>query len=123
VLRDLNLATCDEILRRTGSPDNLRIVFHPRMVHGKAMVGDGQWVDIGSTNFTSLSHRGYEEVDLYCRDVDLAAEVERAIEEEIQIGELARLPVGYRRVYLAFERVANVVHARKKRRPGRAHKG
>ena len=65
---DLNLAACAELLRRTGSPDNLRLVLHPSMVHGKAIVGDGEWVDLGSTNFTRLSHGGYEEVDVFCRD-------------------------------------------------------
>jgi phosphatidylserine/phosphatidylglycerophosphate/cardiolipin synthase-like enzyme len=119
VLGDLNLATCAKILRRTGSPGNLRIVFHPRMVHGKAIVGDGEWVDIGSTNFTSLSHRAYEEVDLFCRDADLAHRVERAIEDDITAGEPARLPVRYRRAYVPFERFANVVHSRKGRRQRR----
>jgi hypothetical protein len=72
IIGDLNLWTCAQLLRRTGSPENLRIVLHPRMVHGKAIVGDGEWVDIGSTNFTSPSHGGYEEVDLFCRDADFA---------------------------------------------------
>jgi cardiolipin synthase len=119
ILGDLNLATCAEILRRTGSPGNLRIVLHPRMVHGKAIVGDGEWVDIGSTNFTTLSHRAYEEVDLFCRDAELARQVERAIEDEIAVGEPARLPVRYRRAYVPFERFANVVHSRKGRRQRR----
>jgi len=119
VLGDLNLATCANLLRRTGSPPNLRIVFHPRMVHGKAIVGDGEWVDIGSTNFTSLSHRAYEEVDLFCHDADLARRVEQAIEAEIAVGEAARLPVRYRRFYVPFERVANVIHSRKGRRQRR----
>jgi cardiolipin synthase len=110
VIGNLNLATCDEILRRTGSPANLRIVFHPRMVHGKAMVGDGEWVDLGSTNFTTLSHASYEELDLFLRDADFAAQVERAIEADIRDGQPARLPVRYRRVYAAVERVAMAIH-------------
>jgi phosphatidylserine/phosphatidylglycerophosphate/cardiolipin synthase-like enzyme len=112
VLGDLNLATCAELLRRTGSPANLRIVLHPRMVHGKAMVGDGEWVDLGSTNFTTLSHASYEELDLFLRDAHFAAQVEQAIENDIRAGAVARLPLRYRRLHAAFERVAMAIHGR-----------
>lgn len=115
VTADLNLYTCAEILRRTGSPDNLRIVLHPRMVHGKAIVGDGQWVDIGSTNFTSPSHGGYEEVDLFCRNPELATRVEAAIARDIRDGMPARLPLRYRRAYMAAETVLSSVHGRSKK--------
>jgi cardiolipin synthase len=122
VLGNLNRATCAELLHRTGSPDNLQIHFHPRMVHGKAMVGDGEWVDVGSTNFTSLSHGGYEEVDLYCRDVDLAARVEHAIHHEIRWAEPASLPIRYRRTYVFFERIANAVHSKTGKRHRLRHR-
>jgi cardiolipin synthase A/B len=116
VLGDLNLHTCAALLRRTGSPSNLRIVLHPRMVHGKAMVGDREWVDIGSTNFTKLSHGSYEEVDLYCRNRQLAAAVERAIEDEIAVGKPASLPLAYRRVQAVVEGFGSMVHARRAKR-------
>jgi cardiolipin synthase len=116
ILGDLNRATCAALLRRTGSPENLKIFFHPRMVHGKAIVGDRAWVDIGSTNFTALSHGAYEEVDLYCRDATLAARVEQAIEAEIAAGERVQLPVRYRRAFVAAEKAISVAHARKARR-------
>jgi cardiolipin synthase len=122
VLGNLNRATCAELLHRTGSPDNLQIHFHPRMVHGKAMVGDGEWVDVGSTNFTSLSHGGYEEVDLYCRDADLAARVEHAIHHEIRAAEPASLPIRYRRTYVFFERLANAVHSKTGKRHRLRHR-
>ena len=64
------------------------------MVHGKAIVVDGAWVDIGSTNFTPLSHGGYEEVDLFCQDAGLAEPVEEAIEDEIAIGQPAQSRCG-----------------------------
>jgi cardiolipin synthase len=105
VVGDLNLYTCDQILRRTRNAENLRIVLHPRMVHGKAIVVDGEWVDIGSTNFTPLSHGGYEELDLYCRDPELARRVEAAIEDDIRDGTPAQAAVPYRRVYAAVERL------------------
>ncbi len=113
---DLNLSTCSELLRRTGSPENLRIVLHPRMVHGKAIVGDGEWIDLGSANFTQLSHGDYEEVDLFCRDRAFARRVEQAIEDDAAAGETARLPLAYSRVYVAAERAVSAFHARKKRR-------
>ena len=73
------------------------------MVHGKAIVGDGAWVDIGSTNFTSLSHGGYEEVDLFCRDAAFARRVEDAIEQAAASGTRAQLPLDYRLWRLGFE--------------------
>jgi len=112
---DLNLWTCAQLLRRTGSADNLRIVLHPRMVHGKAIVGDGAWVDIGSTNFTSPSHGGYEEVDLFCRDAAFARRVEEAIERDTRDGKPARLPIRYRRRFAVVERMLGSFHGRKKK--------
>lgn len=122
IIGDLNLWTCAQLLRRTGSPENLRIVLHPRMVHGKAIVGDGAWVDIGSTNFTSPSHGGYEEVDLFCRDAGFAKRVEDAIEHDIRDGKPARLPIRYRRSYVAVERMLSSVHGRKKKSKVRGRK-
>jgi cardiolipin synthase len=115
IIGDLNLWTCAQLLRRTGSPENLRIVLHPRMVHGKAIVGDGAWVDIGSTNFTPPSHGGYEEVDLFCRDADFAKRVEQAIEHDMRDGKPARLPLRYRRAYATVERMLGSFHGRKKK--------
>ncbi len=112
----LNRSTCAELQRRTGSPPNLRIVLHPGMVHGKAIVGDGEWVDLGSANFTQLSHGDYEEVDLFCRDRVFARRVEQAIEADAQAGQIARLPLPYSRIYVATERAVSAFHARKKRR-------
>jgi len=100
---DLNLHTCTQILRRTGAPANLRLVLHPTMVHGKVIVGDGAWVDLGSTNFTRLSHNGYEEVDVFCRDRPFAEQVEAAVEDEARAGTPARLPLDYRLWRLGFE--------------------
>jgi len=100
---DLNRFTCAQILRRTGGPGNLRLVLHPTMVHGKVIVGDGEWVDLGSTNFTQLSHNGYEELDIFSRDPAFARRVEQAIEQEIGGSAPARLPPEYRLWRLAFE--------------------
>lgn len=100
---DVNLFTCAKMLRQTGHPAHLRLVLHPRMVHAKAIVGDGAWVDLGSTNFTQLSHHGYEELNVFSRDPSFAQEVERAILREAAGGAPARLPLDYRRWRLGWE--------------------
>jgi len=114
VIADLNLHTCAELLSRTGGPSNLRIVLHPRMVHGKAIVGDGEWVDVGSTNFTPLSHGGYEEVDLFCREPGFVRSVEAAIWEDTRDGVEARLPLSYNRLYAQIERAVAAYQARRR---------
>jgi len=105
VLGDLNLRTCHDLLRRTKNAENLRIFLHPRMVHGKAIVVDGLQVDIGSANFTPLSHGAYEEVNLYCQDATFAQAVEEAIEREILDSQPARHPVPHSPVNAWIERV------------------
>lgn len=107
--RDLNLHTCATILRRTGSPDSFRLILHPRMVHAKVIVGDGEWVDIGSTNLTHLSHNGYEELDVFTRDRGFAYEMEQAIEREIGAIAPARLPLDYRLWRLGFEALITAI--------------
>lgn len=116
IIGDLNLFSCDTVLRQTRNADNLRVVLHPRMVHGKAIVADGRHVDIGSANFTPLSHGGYEEVDLYCRDARLARDIEAAIERDIQDGRQVHSPVPYRRVHMMVEKAITVYQSR---RPGK----
>lgn len=116
VSADVNLFACADILRRTGNPENLRLVLHPRMVHAKAIVGDGAWVDIGSTNFTRLSHDGYEELDVFWRDRRFAVEVEAAIEREAAAGARARLPLDYRLWRLGCELAITGLHRRGQRR-------
>jgi phosphatidylserine/phosphatidylglycerophosphate/cardiolipin synthase-like enzyme len=113
---DINLQTCSQILQRTGNPPNLRLVLHPTMVHAKVLVGDGEWVDLGSTNFTRLSHGGYEEVDVFCRDRMFARRVEQAVEQELRAGAPAQLPLDYRRWRLAFELGVSAFQGRKKAR-------
>ena len=86
------------------------------MVHAKVLVGDGEWVDLGSTNFTRLSHGGYEEVDVFCRDRMFARRVEQAIEQEVRAGAPARLPLDYRLWRLAFELGVSAFQGRSKAR-------
>jgi phosphatidylserine/phosphatidylglycerophosphate/cardiolipin synthase-like enzyme len=104
IIGDLNLGTCDLILRRTKAPSNLRVVLHPRMVHGKAVVADGKVVQIGSANFTQISHATYAEVDLFARDAALAGAVEQAIFAEMAAGEPQAARIPYRKPYFYVER-------------------
>ncbi|HEY4186927.1 MAG TPA: phosphatidylserine/phosphatidylglycerophosphate/cardiolipin synthase family protein [Polyangia bacterium] len=121
VLGDLNLRTCHNILRRTRNAENLRVFLHPRMVHGKAIVVDGERVDIGSANFTRLSHGGYEEVNLYCQDRAFALSVEAAIEKDIEDSQPARHPVPHSPVNALIERAISAYQAaRKKHLPARS---
>ena len=113
---DINLLTCARILQRTGNPPNLRLVLHPTMVHAKVLVGDGEWVDLGSTNFTRLSHGGYEEVDVFCRDRMFARRVEQAVEHQLGAGAPAQLPLDYRLWRLAFELGVSAFQGRNKAR-------
>ena len=111
VLGDLNLRTCHELLRRTNNAPNLRIFLHPRMVHGKAIVVDGLQVDIGSANFTPLSHGGYEEVNLYCQDAAFALAVESAIQHEIADSQEARHPIPHSPINALIERLISSYQA------------
>jgi cardiolipin synthase A/B len=104
IIGDLNLGTCDLILRRTKAPPNLRVVLHPRMVHGKAVVADGKVVQIGSANFTRISHATYAEVDLFARHEALAAAVEQAIFAEMAAGEPQAARIPYRLPYFYVEK-------------------
>jgi cardiolipin synthase len=80
VLGATNRATCDMLRRLTGAPENLTIVLLPRMVHSKVVVIDHRWSDVGSANFTALSHGVYDEINLYADSASFA----RALEAEIE---------------------------------------
>ena len=115
VIPDLNLATCDELLRRSGAPAHLRVVLHPRPVHSKVMVIDGRIVDLGSTNFTRLSHGRYDEVDVYFQDVELAQAIEGVVGRHADEGRLMTGPVRYNYWRSALERAIEGWQARPKR--------
>jgi cardiolipin synthase len=104
VIGDLNLATCNELLRRTGAPPHLHIALHPRTVHAKAMVIDRSIVDLGSANFTPLSHGVYDEVDVYVQDPVFAGKVEDAVERHAGEGRPVGARVPFNRVYAVLER-------------------
>ena len=112
VLQSLGKATLAKLLRSTGAPDNLTIILHPRMVHAKMVVVDGRYCDVGSANFTKLSHGVYDEVNLYVDDVDLAAELTAHALSHLDDGEVLRGPVSYKKLASQLERVTVAYQAR-----------
>lgn len=81
VMGNINRATCNTLVRRARGTGKLTVRLHPRMVHAKALVIDGAISDIGSANFTSLSHGVYDELNLYVNDTDFAAQLLAALEQ------------------------------------------
>lgn len=113
VLGHLNRATCDTLLRRTGMPDNLSIVLLPRMVHSKIVIVDGRICDIGSANFTPLSHGVYDEINLYAVNEAFARELENAVDMHAREGQVVEGRLGYRRWRSQVERVIVAYQSRK----------
>jgi cardiolipin synthase A/B len=104
VLGATNRATCDALMRITGAPQNLTIVLLPRMVHSKVVVIDHRWADVGSANFTALSHGVYDEINLYadCAPFALALEAEIASHCD-DGGRIADQRLTWRRMYSGVE--------------------
>jgi cardiolipin synthase len=113
VLGDLNRATCDTLLARTGAPANLTIVLLPRMVHSKIVVADGHVCDVGSANFTPLSHGVYDEINLYAVNRRFGRALEDAVERHCADGEVVQERIGYRRLHSQIERVIVAYQARR----------
>ena len=114
VLGATNRATCDMLRRLTGAPENLTIVLLPRMVHSKVVVIDHRWADVGSANFTALSHGVYDEINLYADSPPFA----RALEAEIEMhcadgGRVVDQKLTWRRAYSSFERAIVSFQARR----------
>ena len=113
VLGHTNRATCDALMRTTGAPDNLTIVLLPRMVHSKAVVIDHRFSDVGSANFTALSHGVYDEINLYADSVPFALALEAEIERHCQEGWVVGRRVGYRRMFSGIEAAVVAYQSRK----------
>ncbi len=113
ILGDLGRATCNRILRATQAPDNLKIVHMPRMVHAKVVVRDGRYTDIGSANFTPLSHGVYDEINLHVDDAGFAESVTKVIAGHLEEGELVGPRVRYRPIVFHVERAIVAYQGRK----------
>jgi cardiolipin synthase len=113
VLANINRATCHALMRLTGAPENLSIVLVPRMVHSKVMVIDHRYSDVGSANFTSLSHGVYDEINLYADSEAFARALEAEIERHCEDAQIAQGPLRYRRMYSGFERAIIAYQSRR----------
>lgn len=82
----INRSICDRMLR--SARQNMTISMLPSpMVHAKVVVVDRKIADVGSANFTSLSHGIYDEVDIHINDEGFAGVVEDAVMGHAQKGE------------------------------------
>lgn len=113
VLANINRATCAALMRLTGAPANLTIVLLPRMVHSKAVVIDHRWSDVGSANFTSLSHGVYDEINLYADSAPFARALEAEIDRHCEDGTVVDQRLRYRRVYSVTERAIIAYQSRR----------
>ena len=113
VLGNINRATCDTLMRLTGAPQNLTIVLVPRMVHSKVVVIDHRWSDVGSANFTPLSHGVYDEINLYADCEPFARALEAEIEAHCEDGRIADSRLSYRKMYSGLERAIIAYQSRR----------
>ncbi len=113
VLENINRATCDALMRLTGAPTNLTIVLLSRMVHSKVVVIDHRYCDVGSANFTSLSHGVYDEINLYADSVSFATALEAEIAAHCEEGRVAETRPTYRKLYSGLERAIMAYQSRR----------
>jgi cardiolipin synthase len=113
VLTNINRATCDALMRLTGAPRNLTIALVPRMVHSKVVVIDHRFCDIGSANFTPLSHGVYDEINLYVDSEPFARAVEAEIDRHREHSRVAESRLSYRRMYSGLERAIMAYQSRR----------
>lgn len=113
VLANINRATCDALIRLTGAPENLTIVLLPRMVHSKVVVIDHRYADVGSANFTSLSHGVYDEINLYADSEPFARALEAEIARHCEEGRIADRRLSYRKMYSGMERAILAYQSRR----------
>jgi cardiolipin synthase A/B len=113
VLGNINRATCDMLMQLTGAPQNLSIVLVPRMVHSKVVVIDHRWSDVGSANFTPLSHGVYDEINLYADCEPFARALEEEIVSHCDDGFVADSRLSYRKMFSGIERAIIAYQSRR----------
>jgi len=113
VLGNSNRVTLDLLVRLSGARENLEIVLVPRMVHSKVVVIDHRYSDVGSANFTQLSHGVYDEINLYADNEVFAREIEAEIESHADEGTLLSQKLRWRRVYSGLERAVMAYQSRR----------
>ncbi|MCX5743964.1 MAG: phosphatidylserine/phosphatidylglycerophosphate/cardiolipin synthase family protein [Proteobacteria bacterium] len=113
VLANINRATCDALMRLTGAPANLTIVLLSRMVHSKVVVIDHRYCDVGSANFTTLSHGVYDEINLYADSEPFALALEAEIEAHCREGRIVDTRPTYRKLFSGLERAIMAYQSRR----------
>jgi cardiolipin synthase A/B len=113
VLANINRATCDALMRLTGAPANLTITLVPRMVHSKVVVIDHRFCDLGSANFTPLSHGVYDEINLFVDSEPFAHAVEAEIARHCEDSRIADSRLSYRRMFSGLERAVMAYQSRR----------
>lgn len=113
LLQSLGLATCAQLMKRSGAPENLRIVLHPKMVHAKFVVVDHRYSDVGSANFTKLSHGVYDEVNLYVDDVDFARQLTEHAMAHCEGGQVVQGKLSFKKLVSRIERATVAYQSRK----------
>jgi cardiolipin synthase len=113
VLGNINRATIDLLMRLSGGPENLQVVLLPRMVHSKVVVIDHRFSDVGSANFTPLSHGVYDEINLYADNETFARALETEIDAHAAEGKLLDQKLRWRRVYSGLERAIMAYQSRR----------
>jgi phosphatidylserine/phosphatidylglycerophosphate/cardiolipin synthase-like enzyme len=113
VLGNMNRLSCDAIMRLTGNPKNLKIVLVKRMVHSKVVIVDHRWSDVGSANFTPLSHGVYDEINLYADCEPFALALEAEINMHAVDGFVADSRLSYRKMVSGIERAILAFQSRR----------
>ena len=102
-LRWYNPHVFNLIRTRTGAPPTLRIALHPTIVHAKLVVVDESHVDIGSANFTRLSHEGYRETNVHLRDPVVARTLGWVIDRHAAEARVTRRRIRHSKVRARLE--------------------
>jgi phosphatidylserine/phosphatidylglycerophosphate/cardiolipin synthase-like enzyme len=77
------------------------------------VVIDHRFCDIGSANFTPLSHGVYDEINLYVDNPPFARAGEAEIESHCAHSRLAESRLSYRKMYSGFERAIMAYQSRR----------
>lgn len=113
VLGHTNRATCDALMRLSGAAAHLKVVLLPRMVHSKVVVIDHRFADVGSANFTALSHGVYDEINLFADSAPFAQGLEAEIARHCEAGAVVDQKIGYRKMFSGIERAIVAYQARR----------
>ena len=113
VLGSTNRAVCDALMRTAGNAENLTIVLLPRMVHSKVVVIDHRFADVGSANFTTLSHGVYDEINLYADSPAFALALEAEIARHCDEGWVMSQRMRYRKLLSGIEAAVMAYQSRK----------